>query len=234
MDPQPHRLAVISDVHADVYALRDALAQIERLGCDRIVCCGDLVDYGKHPEETVALLRERGIPCIRGNHDRWALEAEAAAKVPPTLTPATLDFLRSLPTKLDFVCEWVRIAVRHGQHHSDMEGVYPSRESPEDLGQMLAEADADVLLVGHTHLPFRMDAAGGGIVCNPGALLRDPIQKLGALPVFNPKTGAFESDELPAGGTFGILELPSRRFTIHRAADAAVVAPAARGDGGQS
>ena len=92
--------------------------------------------------------------------------------------------------------------------------------------KMLAAADADVLLVGHTHLPFRLDAAGGGVVCNPGALLRDPIQKLGALPVFNPKAGKFESDELPAGGTFGILELPSKRFTIHRAADGAAVTTA--------
>ena len=95
------RLAVISDVHADLHALRDALTQIDRLGCDQIVCCGDLVDYGKDPEETVALIREREIPCIRGNHERWALEPAAQAKVPPTLTAATLDFLRSLPLKLD-------------------------------------------------------------------------------------------------------------------------------------
>src|SRR5580658_692973 len=40
------RLAIVSDVHADVHALRDALAQIERLGCDAVVCAGDLVDYG--------------------------------------------------------------------------------------------------------------------------------------------------------------------------------------------
>jgi predicted phosphodiesterase len=66
-------IAIISDVHADVHALRDALVQIERLGCSRIVCAGDLVDYGLFPEETIALMVERQIPCVRGNHDRWAL-----------------------------------------------------------------------------------------------------------------------------------------------------------------
>jgi len=46
------RLAVFTDLHADLHALRDALSQIERLHCDAIVCAGDLVDYGVFPEET--------------------------------------------------------------------------------------------------------------------------------------------------------------------------------------
>jgi predicted phosphodiesterase len=40
------RIAIISDVHADVRALTDALLRADRLGCDAIVCAGDLVDYG--------------------------------------------------------------------------------------------------------------------------------------------------------------------------------------------
>jgi predicted phosphodiesterase len=44
-----HRLAILSDVHADLQALQDALKQIERLGCDGIVCAGDLVTTGSSP-----------------------------------------------------------------------------------------------------------------------------------------------------------------------------------------
>lgn len=58
------KLAVISDVHADVHALRDALVQIDRIGVERIVCCGDLLDYGLFPDETLSLLREKRISCI--------------------------------------------------------------------------------------------------------------------------------------------------------------------------
>ena len=47
------KLAIISDLHADVHALRDALAQIERLGCDEIVCAGDVLDWGLFPERTI-------------------------------------------------------------------------------------------------------------------------------------------------------------------------------------
>ncbi|HJX52260.1 MAG TPA: metallophosphoesterase family protein [Polyangia bacterium] len=68
------RLAVIADVHADIHALRDALAQAERLGCTAVVCAGDLVGYGLFPMKTINLLRERKIPCVRGNHDRWATD----------------------------------------------------------------------------------------------------------------------------------------------------------------
>jgi predicted phosphodiesterase len=64
------RLAIVTDVHADVHALRDALAQIDKLGVDQILCCGDLVDYGLFPDETLTLVRERRIVTIRGNHDR--------------------------------------------------------------------------------------------------------------------------------------------------------------------
>jgi predicted phosphodiesterase len=54
------KLAVISDVHADVHALQDALVQIERLGCDAIVCAGDTVDYGFYAEANVMRSTPRG------------------------------------------------------------------------------------------------------------------------------------------------------------------------------
>ena len=47
------RLAIITDVHADVHALRDALAQIDKLGVDQILCCGDLLDYGFYADAIV-------------------------------------------------------------------------------------------------------------------------------------------------------------------------------------
>ena len=50
------RIALFSDVHADLHALHDALSRIDALRCDLIVCAGDLVDYGLFPEETLELL----------------------------------------------------------------------------------------------------------------------------------------------------------------------------------
>ena len=66
-------LGVITDLHADLGALQAALERMDDLGVDLVVCAGDIVDGGDEPEQVIALLREWRIPCIRGNHDRWAV-----------------------------------------------------------------------------------------------------------------------------------------------------------------
>ena len=63
------RLAVISDVHANLEALRAALASIAAEGVDRILCLGDIVGYHADPGECIALLRRSGAICVLGNHD---------------------------------------------------------------------------------------------------------------------------------------------------------------------
>ncbi|MBI2893921.1 MAG: YfcE family phosphodiesterase [Deltaproteobacteria bacterium] len=194
-------LGIISDVHADLHALRDALAQLERLGCDAIVCAGDLLDWGLFPEQTIALLREARIPCIRGNHDRWAV-AECQDASGWDLTSRAVRFLDGLPTSWRRTIEGVRVVVWHARPGNDMDGIYPDQTAPDELLGILERADADVLVVGHTHLPF-CHRTRRGLVVNPGALLRDP-----AVPL-----------DIPTGGTFGLLRLPSLEFSVHAAAD---------------
>lgn len=109
-----------------------------------IVCAGDLIDYGVHPNETIALLSSRSIPCIRGNHDRWQLEKRAAAGSgrqstesggsEPELTEDSLRFLAGLPLAWDAVIDGVRVAVRHARPRSDMEGIYPLKCRPVTCG----------------------------------------------------------------------------------------------------
>src|SRR5688572_21652810 len=62
-------VAVISDIHGNLPALRAALARIDELGIERIYCGGDLVGYGPHPNAVCQLIEERGIPTIYGNYD---------------------------------------------------------------------------------------------------------------------------------------------------------------------
>lgn len=223
------RIAFISDVHGDLHALRDALAQAERLRCDAVVCAGDLVD-GPFPEETIALVRARGIPCVRGNHDRWAVArggtAGSCAASPstgngpaPRLSVQALEFLAALPVAWDAKLGGVRVAVRHGTPRSDMDGVYPENARGSDVDRWLAEARADVLVVGHTHAAFVLRGLGGGLVVNPGALCRGPVESGSRAASHGSDERADASGPAPAGGTFGVLELPEGRFTLHRASD---------------
>ncbi|MBN2490371.1 MAG: metallophosphoesterase family protein [Planctomycetes bacterium] len=63
------RIAVISDIHSNLEALEAVLAEIDRLGCQEIICLGDLVGYGPDPEASVDLVMERCGVVLRGNHD---------------------------------------------------------------------------------------------------------------------------------------------------------------------
>lgn len=67
--PQPARIALISDVHANLPALEEVSDDIDRRGVDGIYHVGDLVGYAPWPDETVALLRDRNIPGVAGNYD---------------------------------------------------------------------------------------------------------------------------------------------------------------------
>src|SRR5579859_7052967 len=141
------RLAIISDLHADLHALRDALAQIERLGCDMVVCAGDIVDGDVFPEETIALLVERRIPTIRGNHDRWALDGSDRDASGWDLSREALAFLRDLPLSWSTVIDGVRVAVHHARPiDSDMDGLYPGDLDDDRAEALLDDAKAACLL----------------------------------------------------------------------------------------
>jgi predicted phosphodiesterase len=78
-----------------------------------------------------------------------------------------------------------------------------------ELGQMLDDATADVLVVGHTHVPFVRRIGAKRLVANPGALLRSPA----------------DGFDLQAPGTFGVLDIGDGgvTFSVRRALDGGVV-----------
>ena len=72
-DPPPRRLAVFSDIHGNLHALKAVLEAIDELGIKDLFCCGDVVGYGAYPNECIDLLRTRSIPTLCGNHDHAAI-----------------------------------------------------------------------------------------------------------------------------------------------------------------
>jgi putative phosphoesterase len=221
------RVAIISDVHADLHALQDALGMIDALGCDRVVCAGDLVDYGLFPEEALLLVRERKILCVRGNHDRWAVssggslsQGQDGVGVDATscdLSQAALDFLGSLPPTLRIEIDGTRFLVVHARPGSDMNGIYEDEPSSTVLDGWFEDCKADVLVVGHTHAPLMRRADSGGLVLNPGTLMREARYGPEGGPVFDPAAGRFVRRERELG-TFGVFDTETRDFRIMRPA----------------
>jgi putative phosphoesterase len=172
------RLGLIGDIHADVRALEDALRHLDALGVACILCAGDLVGYGAEPDEAVALVRDRGIPCIRGNHDRWALERRQVLG-PRGWQPARLDddtwaFLEGLPAAMAVEVGGRRLAVHHGAPGSDLEYVTPYKPLPASVVDFWAGPGADVLVLGHTHIPMIERMVGGGAIVNAGSVMGVP------------------------------------------------------------
>ena len=101
------RLAILSDIHANLPAMEAVLADIDDAGIEALWCLGDVVGYGAQPDECTRLVAERCELCLVGNHDLAVLgelddssfSPAAAAAVRwtrETARPETIDFLRGL------------------------------------------------------------------------------------------------------------------------------------------
>jgi len=126
------RVAVITDIHANLPALDAVLDTIDRTSVDAVYCGGDLVGYGPHPNEVCALIEERGIPTIYGNydyaiardlencgcayrdqHDRELGQLSVAWTLQHT-NERSKDFMRGLPFDLRFELGRNRVRLVHG------------------------------------------------------------------------------------------------------------------------
>lgn len=169
------KVALISDVHANVVALAAVLEDIDTRGVDAIVSAGDVVGYYPYPNETIGLFRERGIRSIQGNHDRAVLSADPAYFNPwaasavfwtaRQLTEASVDYLRSLPRKLGLELDGTRIAVYHGAPFDDDYYLYEDEAQEFTLNM----SKSDLLVLGHTHIPF-IRRFSSGVIVNPGSV----------------------------------------------------------------
>ncbi|WP_449242665.1 metallophosphoesterase family protein [Desulfovibrio sp.] len=153
----PGKLAVLSDPHGNLEALRRVLEDMDAQGAEEAVCLGDAVGYGPEPEAVVRLLRERGIPQVMGNHEHGIADKAQMCRFNPQarqalertaclLEPATAAFLSGLP----------RFIVRHGARF--VHGCPPDRVNTylymirdKALPALFGRFPEEICFVGHTH-----------------------------------------------------------------------------------
>jgi putative phosphoesterase len=163
------KIAFFSDVHANLPALEVVLADINQEKPDRIYCLGDLVGYHVWPQEVVDLVRALRLPTLMGNHEEGLLIASPAPGTNSAITQTlingeTRDYLLGLPRELtasyEFGGKHLNIWMVHGSPKAIddyMTEDYPERE----VLNMMREMDADILLCGHTHIPFHRHIQDG-------------------------------------------------------------------------
>lgn len=169
------KIAFISDIHANLPALKAVLKDIENHNPDDIFCLGDLVNFAGWDNEVIALIRKNHISSIQGNHDEgignhqndfpfsYKNEAQklfglkSAEIVNNSISDANRNYISCLPflLKLEFHFPFhnIKMAMVHGSMSSNNEYV-KKNVSDEYLLEMMDAIDTDILLMGHTHIPF--------------------------------------------------------------------------------
>jgi putative phosphoesterase len=179
------RVALLGDAHGNLQALDAVLRDIRRRRVDAIWNLGDLVGYGPCPEEVVQRLRKEVALGIAGNFDLRVLGADprdpgtkrspvdkwiAPAWAHENLSPASLRYLASLPRERRLVVEGHSVLLTHGSPASNTERLEPATD-PERLAELAKMARAEIVLCGHSHMPFVRQADGVTFV-NPGGVGR--------------------------------------------------------------
>ncbi|HEY3420709.1 MAG TPA: metallophosphoesterase family protein [Methanomassiliicoccales archaeon] len=169
------RTAIISDVHANLPALKAVLAEIDGMGINHIISAGDVVGYYPYPNEVIQLFRERSVVGIAGNHDRTVIRTqvtsmnhaagEAARWTARELTESSRAYLAGLPPRTHVTIGGKLIGLYHGSPRDDVEYVFEEEAGPE----LLKLSGTRLLIMGHTHVPFIHRSKEGTIV-NPGSV----------------------------------------------------------------
>ncbi|TFH36212.1 MAG: metallophosphoesterase [Anaerolineales bacterium] len=171
------KMAILSDIHANLHALQAVWQDLASFHPDAVYCLGDLVGYGAYPNETIAFIRERQIPTIMGNYDEGVgfnlqdcgcaynnplqvqLGQQSLKWTQEFTTEDNQGFLRSLLAQIRIDDGKPGLLLVHGSPRRINEYMYEDR--PEASFDRIARlARTEILLFGHTHLPYEKRVAG--------------------------------------------------------------------------
>jgi putative phosphoesterase len=170
------RILLVADIHGNWPALQ-AIDEPH----DLCLCLGDLVDYGVEPVPCIDWVRQRAQNTVRGNHDHGAaqnvivtgstgfkyLTAMTRPLSRGRLEGPDLRFLAMLPLTQALTLEDTRFFLVHATPRDPLD-----EYAPPDVGvweRRLRDVDADLICVGHTHVPFILEV-GNKLVINPGSV----------------------------------------------------------------
>lgn len=180
-------ITIFGDIHGNLPALEAVFQDIEARGLTHLYCLGDLVGYGTFPNEVVSLIRRRGIPTLMGNYDQGvginSDDCGCAYKTDVDRRRGELSiawsnahttednkaFLRDLPAQIPVPMGDLKVLLVHGSPRKVNEYMFVDR--PDDYFERILDGvGVDVLVCGHTHLPYHKILPSGRHVINAGSV----------------------------------------------------------------
>lgn len=234
------RIALISDLHGNEVALQAVFADLGRVGIDQLVCLGDVATLGPRPSAILAMLRERGCPCILGNHDEFLLEPRLIRSYTEApIVVESVDWCRAelAQPELDFLATFQRelrldlgggdsLLLFHGSPLSHMQDLLATTP-PDELDRLLGGHTATVMAGGHTHIQM-LRQHHGMLLVNPGSVgmpFRDYVH--GRAPKLLPHAEYAIVESGPGGITVQLRRVPldKRQLRLAAAASTLPLAP---------
>jgi len=178
------KIALFSDIHANLPALEAFFKDVETRDVDAMYCLGDLVGYNIWPNEVINEIRRRNIPTIAGNYDfgigRMSDDCGCSYKTDhekengsisisftnSIMKDSERQYLRTLPAhiRVEFRLneDKLNLLLVHGSPRKINEYLFEDREE-KSLMRIMEQADADIMCFGHTHKPYHriLPAAAG-------------------------------------------------------------------------
>lgn len=169
------RIALFSDIHANLPALEACLISIEQQKPDAIYCLGDLVGYNIWPNEVINEIRRKSIPTIAGNYDQGIglnsddcgcayktdkekeMGAVSISYTNSIVNDDERNYLRTLPAhiRVEFQLnnDKLNLLLVHGSPRKINEYLFEDRDQ-KSLMRIMEGADAEIMCFGHTHKPY--------------------------------------------------------------------------------
>jgi putative phosphoesterase len=180
------KIGILGDVHGNIEALKAAYYSAVTINVDKIYHLGDLGGYAPFVNEVVDFMIEHGVEGVQGNYDEAVaherehcgckyedpVQAEMAQQsfewTKTRASKRSKDYMEKLPIEISFESYGKRVKLFHATPHKN--NLYWFEERPEKFFSDMAEkADADILVYGHTHKPYKKEA-NGKIFVNAGSV----------------------------------------------------------------
>lgn len=181
------KVAIISDIHANLTALNAVLEDIRTEGCEKIFCLGDLALAGSMPDETISTIKnldkDFDLKIIQGNTDEMIAEIDpSCVQQGNVMANALIDdigiisadnkeYLRNLPKQLEISFNGIDILLVHGSPRRNDERISPN-EPIETIEAKIAGTKANLIFCGHTHIPCGYQTNTRQSVVNVGSVGR--------------------------------------------------------------
>ena len=181
------RIAVISDIHGNLEALKATLEDIDKRNVDRVICLGDIIAKGIHPQECIELIKEHCDIVLRGNCDRYfstehknieELSEDEQKRIiwnQSMINKEDREYLLNLPFSYEFYMSGSLVRLFHATPEVDNQAVINLNNIEEKLKMFKpskntqTQETADVVIYGHIHHPY-MDRLYNKTIINVGSV----------------------------------------------------------------